>query len=175
MKHTTLFGRALLILLTLHWFWKVALATLPPGETPWIFLDFANLIFHEAGHVLFMFFGTFLHVLGGSLLQILIPAVVIVTFWRQGDRFAAGFGIFWLGQSTINLSYYIADARAQQLPLLAGDPSGHDWTWLLSKMNLLHADTLIGQVLAGIAFLIMLGGLCSMIYAAYTSFIIDEN
>jgi len=32
-------------------------------------LDGANLIFHEAGHVIFAFFGEFLQFLGGSITE----------------------------------------------------------------------------------------------------------
>ena len=38
-------------------------------------LDGANLIFHEAGHILFLFFGESLQALGGSLIQVAIPAL----------------------------------------------------------------------------------------------------
>ena len=37
------------------------------------FIHGIDLIFHEAGHVIFGFFGQFLAVLGGSLMQVLIP------------------------------------------------------------------------------------------------------
>ena len=40
------------------------------------FLDRVDLVFHEAGHLIFGFFGEFIGVLGGSLMQVLIPAIV---------------------------------------------------------------------------------------------------
>jgi len=40
------------------------------------FLDRVDLVFHEAGHVIFGFFGEFIGLLGGSLMQVLIPAIV---------------------------------------------------------------------------------------------------
>ena len=39
------------------------------------FLHLIDLVFHEAGHVIFAFFGRFIAVLGGSLNQVLIPAL----------------------------------------------------------------------------------------------------
>ncbi|PYM31744.1 MAG: zinc ribbon domain-containing protein, partial [Candidatus Rokuibacteriota bacterium] len=39
------------------------------------FLHGVNLIFHEAGHVIFGFLGEFIAVAGGSLNQVLIPAI----------------------------------------------------------------------------------------------------
>ena len=39
------------------------------------FMHLINLPFHEAGHVIFSFLGDFLHVLGGSLNQVIVPVV----------------------------------------------------------------------------------------------------
>jgi hypothetical protein len=39
-----------------------------------------NLIFHEAGHVIFSPFGEFIMILGGSLGQILMPLIVAWVF-----------------------------------------------------------------------------------------------
>ena len=39
-------------------------------------LDSLNLVFHEAGHPLFSPFGETLHILGGTLMQLLVPALV---------------------------------------------------------------------------------------------------
>jgi hypothetical protein len=49
------------------------------------FLHGINLIFHEAGHILFMPFGRFMKILGGSLNQILIPAIVSSYFFFKGQ------------------------------------------------------------------------------------------
>jgi hypothetical protein len=166
-NRTGAFAGAFAFILGLYWFWVVVLVPHTASEPPWVFLDYANLIFHEAGHVLFMFFGDFLHVLGGSLTQLLIPGIVLWNFVRQGDSIAAGFTLFWLGQSASNVSYYIADARAQALPLLGGDPSGHDWTWLLSHMNVLSSDTFIGEVVRFVAVALMVIGLLWMGFAVY--------
>ena len=160
-------GNIFLILVCLYWFWSVVLVPHSLADPPWVFLDYANLIFHEAGHIILMPFGDFLHVLGGSLMQLLVPGIVLSTFIRQKELFSAGFALFWLGESASNLSYYISDARAQQLPLLGGDPSGHDWTWLLTHMNLLSADTTIGTVVNVLAICAMLVGLCYMGYSIY--------
>lgn len=51
-----------------------------------------------------------------------------------------------MGDSAINVSEYIKDARAMALPLLGGDSSGHDWHWMLSTLNLLPQDLMIGNV-----------------------------
>ena len=39
------------------------------GKYTWI--DNADLVIHEAGHIFFMFFGKFIHFAGGTLMQII--------------------------------------------------------------------------------------------------------
>jgi TfoX C-terminal domain len=109
----------------------------------WMFLDNVNLIVHEAGHPIFGFLGEFMMFLGGSLMQLLVPIVFTIYFWRSGQRFAAMVTTFWLATSLVNLEVYIADARAMELPLLGGDNSTHDWNWLLSDLGWLRFDKAI--------------------------------
>jgi hypothetical protein len=105
------------------------------------FLDGVNLAFHEAGHLFLLPFGQALHFLGGTLAQLAVPAAAALHFRARGDRFAAAICWLWLGQSGMNVGVYLADARAQALPLVGGGV--HDWLWLLSKAGLLaHCETL---------------------------------
>ena len=104
-----------------------------------------NLPFHEAGHIFFSPFGRFLHVLGGSLLQVIIPAVCLVAFLIRREPFSASIGLWWVGQSFIDMAPYINDARAGQLMLIGGvtgqeAPDFHDWNVLLSMTGLLNYD-----------------------------------
>ena len=107
------------------------------------FLHNINLIFHEAGHVLFMLFGNrFLTVLGGSFLQCLIPFILMVYFLRAGQNFSASIMFWWLGQNFVDLAPYIYDAHDQAIILLGGwtgkeMPGYHDWNYLLTTMGLL--------------------------------------
>ncbi len=105
------------------------------------FLDGVNLAFHEAGHLFLLPFGQTLHFLGGTLGQLAVPAAAALHFRARGDRFAAAVCWLWLGESAMNVAVYMADARAQALPLVGGHV--HDWLWLLSKAGLLaHCETL---------------------------------
>jgi TfoX C-terminal domain len=127
----------------------------------WMFLDNVNLIFHEAGHPIFSFFGEFMMFLGGSLMQLLVPIVFTIYFWRSGQRFAAMVTTFWLATSFVNLEVYIGDARSMELPLLGGDNSTHDWNWLLGEVNLLRQDKAIAgfvYVLGLISAVVSVGG-----------------
>ena len=161
-------GQSVLLLVVIYWL-KGALFKGDDQVAPWIFLDNANLIFHEAGHWIFSPFGEFIYILGGSLNQLLIPLIVFIAFWRQEDRYSAGFALFWLGESANNLSYYIADARAQQLPLISDDAL-HDWHWLLNYLNLLPQDTLFGNIVRFLGLLAMLGGITMMARMIWQNF-----
>ena len=95
---------------------------------------------------MFLPFGEFLYMLGGSFLQILIPVLFIGSFWRQGQPYATGFALFWAGESTLNLSHYVADARAMRLDLIYDDAT-HDWNWILNTLHLLQFDHFFGSIL----------------------------
>jgi hypothetical protein len=107
-------------------------------------LDGANLIFHEAGHVLFLPFGEFFHYLGGSLTQVAIPALCAVHFRRQAQNASALSAVFWTGQSLTNVAIYVADAERMELPLIGGD---HDWNYLLTRLGLLNQAQAFGRVI----------------------------
>jgi hypothetical protein len=112
------------------------------------FLHLINLPFHEAGHIIFSPFGSFMMSLGGSLTQVLIPLVCAVEFVRRDDWFGAAVGIWWAGQNLIDLAPYIADARALQLVLLGGftgaQVEGHDWEAILTALGWLRYDRTLG-------------------------------
>ena len=86
------------------------------------FMHRVNLVFHEAGHVIFMPFGQFMHILGGSLGQLLMPAIVLgVMVFKNHDNFGGSICLWWIGQSLKDLAPYINDARDLQLQLLTGN------------------------------------------------------
>jgi len=122
-----------------------------------------NLVFHEAGHLVFRMLGRFIATLGGSLMQVLVPFVCAGAFLlRHRNTFAASAALWWAGQSLIDLAPYIQDARAQQMVLLGGvtgrdAPGYHDWNYLLGRLNLLSSDHSLARLthLIG-AFLIVL-------------------
>ena len=93
----------------------------------WDLLDDVNLAIHEAGHLVFGFFGDWLQFAGGSLFQVLVPLVFAGYFTARRQRFSASVVLGWAGASLLNVARYVADARAQELPLLGGDNAIHDW------------------------------------------------
>ena len=127
----------------------------------WDLLDDVNLAIHEAGHVFFQPLGDTLVVLGGSLLQVIVPLVFVGYFLRQRETFSASVVAAWLAASLANVALYIGDARAQQLPLLGGENVIHDWWYLLTEWDLLHRDLAIAasvRVAAALAFVIAVLG-----------------
>ena len=121
-------------------------------------LDGVDLAIHESGHLVFSPFGEILTALGGTLFQLIIPGTFVVYFWRRGDRYAAGFALWWVAQNLWNISVYIADARTQNLPLVGGGE--HDWAYLLGQAGWLTRDVAIGQavhVTGVVIYLIALG------------------
>lgn len=109
-------------------------------------LDLVNLIFHEAGHVLLMWAGETVMLLGGSAFQLLVPAVCSAAFLQRGDRYAAGIVTLWLGQSFAGVSAYIRDAPTRTLDLITGDPDTHDWWQLLGGWNVLGLAEPLGRM-----------------------------
>jgi len=127
------------------------------------FLDRVDLVFHEAGHPIFGLFGEFIGILGGTLMQLLIPAIVVGYFFFHQQLYSGAVSLFWLAQSFFNVSVYVRDARQQALPLLGGEDTLHDWGYLLGRLGLLGWDQALGNLvyLVGLAALIasVLGGI----------------
>ena len=114
-------------------------------------LDNFHLIVHEAGHVFFTFFGTFVQFLGGTLMQLIIPILLLIIFYKSAMPKGMQLSFFLLGHSFINVSVYAADARTQALPLLGNGK--HDWAYLLNEMNLLNFDEQVGYIFFALAIL----------------------
>jgi len=125
----------------------------------WDLFDDVNLAIHEAGHVFFGVFGDIPGVLGGSLFQVIVPAVFAGYFFRSRQRFSGAMTLAWVAQSLVNVSIYISDARAQELDLLGGENSIHDWWYILINWDLLDADLRIGSFVRFIAAMLFLAAL----------------
>jgi hypothetical protein len=111
-----------------------------PAEYRW--LDSLDLAIHETGHLVFAFGGETLALLGGTLMQLIVPLAFVVALWRAGDRHGATVPLWWLGQNCGNISVYIKDARTQELPLVGGGE--HDWALLLEQWGWLDKDQALG-------------------------------
>ena len=125
------------------------------------FLNAIDLAIHETGHLLFAPLGEVLGVLGGTILQLALPATFVVYFARRRERFSAMVPLWWVGQNLVHVSVYVRDARTGLLPLVGGGL--HDWTYLLGRWDLLRYD----QVLAGT---LLVAGLGTMLGAVVLAF-----
>jgi hypothetical protein len=115
-------------------------------------LDNVDLAIHETGHLVFAPFGEFVTMLGGTLLQLLLPTAFVVHFIRRKERFGAAVCLWWVAQNCWNISVYVADARAQELPLVGGGE--HDWFYLLSAMRWLENDQALARAVHGVGVLL---------------------
>ena len=134
------------------------------------FMHVVNLAFHEAGHVLFRPFGEFMAVLGGSLMQLLVPIAVTIAFvYRHDNAFGGAVGAWWLGQSALDLAPYIYDAAHGQLLLVGGfigaeRPGAHDWSNILSRLNMLEHGHALGTLVNALGMMLMV---LALIWGAY--------
>jgi hypothetical protein len=162
MEPYVFWGRASFLVLLFLMGWVFAFSPLEADAIGWSFMHLINLPFHEAGHIIFSFFGDFMQVLGGTLTQILIPLVCMVAFVRKNDVFGASCGLWWMGQSFIDVAPYIYDARAGELILLGGvtgqdAPEYHDWHNLLGRLGILSWDHCLayGAKIFGIVLILL--------------------
>jgi hypothetical protein len=101
------------------------------------FIHGIDLVIHEAGHTFALILPRFFYILGGSALQVLLPAVCALTFLHQRQIASFAVALFWTGESITDVAIYMADAKRQALPLLGGDGTVHDWNYLLGQLHLL--------------------------------------
>jgi len=125
------------------------------------FMHTINLVFHEAGHIIFSLLGHFMAILGGSLLQLIVPLVFLVAFVMKKDTFAASIMLWWFAQSMMDLVAYIDDAQRQEMWLLGGVqgkdmPGIHDWNNILSQLGLLDAAHGLAVMTSWTAIILML-------------------
>jgi len=107
-----------------------------------LFIDFVNLIIHEGGHFFFSWFGQTIMILGGTLGELLVPLLCGLYFFWQREATATAFCSFWFFENFLYIGTYMADARAQDLPLVGGGE--HDWGTLFGQWGLLMQDQNIG-------------------------------
>jgi hypothetical protein len=112
-----------------------------------------DLAIHETGHLLFGAFGELVGFAGGTLFQLIMPALFVGYFWRRGDRHAASVALWWMGQNCGHIATYVADARAEELPLVGGGE--HDWAYLLGRFGLLAHDQGIAGVIRTVGLLLV--------------------
>jgi hypothetical protein len=125
-----------------------------------LFIDDANLVVHEGGHNLFGWFGSTLGLWGGTLLQWLVPFLLAAYFFAQRQIAGFVFCAFFFFENWLYTATYMADARAQVLPLVTTGDSDfveHDFYAIFSSLGVLNYDTKIAAVVRFLGWCGMIG------------------
>ncbi len=167
-------GRVVFFLVIFIWGWKFILTPMTSNYAGSSFLHLVNLPFHEAGHIFFGLFGRWMTSLGGTLGQLLIPLVCLLTFLiKYKNPFGASVALWWLAESFMDIAPYINDARNGQLLLLGGvtgreaDYGYHDWEFILNEIGLLRYDHILARIGHELGVLLMF---ISFAWAGYLLF-----
>ena len=143
-------GRVALLVGFAVWGMRLCWLDYRDGEMMDSFIHGPLLIFHEAGHVIFRAFGEWVGVLGGTLGQLMMPALLgVALLWKNRDPFGAALGLWLFGVSVLDVSPYMYDAWEPKLTLLGGgtgNDSFHDWIYLLTSANQLRHAQRIGAL-----------------------------
>jgi len=131
--------------------------------------DLVFIPIHEGGHLLFRMFGEWVSVAGGTFLQLFVPFALATHFAFRRQIPGAAFCAFFFFEQFIPIGIYMADARAQELPLLTvGDSDDviHDWFYLFQHAGLLDHDTQIGGTFRMLGWI---GMLATVVWFAWRS------
>lgn len=138
-----------------------------------LFLDYANLMIHECGHPLFSVFGYTIMIMGGTLAELIVPVLCGVYFFWKREISGTAFCGFWFFENFPYIGTYMADARAQALPLVgSGD---HDWAILFGQWGLLMQDQKIGGAMRAIGWMGMVTVVGWLAWRTYQSVRAGEN
>jgi hypothetical protein len=134
-----------------------------------LFMDDVFVPIHEGGHLLFHYFGTTIGIAGGTILQLFVPFALAAYFVYHREAQGVAFCLFFFFEQCLPIATYMADARAQQLPLLTVDDSSyviHDWNYLFSKLGVLQDDTVIANWVRFIGWIGMIAVILWLIWRA---------
>jgi hypothetical protein len=143
-------------------FYALFLLYAAANTSGFLFIDHANLLFHELGHALFSWAGYYTQILGGTLGQLLVPLACTAFFVHQRQTTGVAFCAFWTFQNLLYVATYMADARASALPLVGSDES--DWTILFSHWGVLQQDRAIAAWVRGAGWIGMLGSVVWLVW-----------
>ena len=128
---------------------RLAAMDIPDWEMASSLIHLPMVPIHEFGHILFLPFGEFMHLLGGSLFQMGLPLAFGGIFLAKNrDPFAAAVMLWWSAVAVMDIGPYIYDAWKPQHVLLSGrtgDTGAHDFIDVLGELGLLERAQPIGR------------------------------
>jgi hypothetical protein len=142
------------------------------GQGALLMIDLVFIPIHEGGHLLFRFFGQWISVAGGTFLQLFTPFALAFYFALNREVTGTALCSFFFFEQSLPISTYMADARAQALPLLTvGDADYviHDWNYLFGSLGVLNHDTAIAGAVRAFGWLGMCATVAWLILRAWTS------
>jgi hypothetical protein len=157
--------RAVLVIASL--FYLLFLFQAARGTGFLLMIDLVLIPIHEGGHLLFRFFGEFLNIAGGTFLQLAVPFMLAVYFAFQRQVQGTAFCTFFFFEQFLPIATYMADARAQELPLLTvGDADYviHDWNYLFTSFGVIDHDTQIAAIVRVLGWMGMLATASWMVW-----------
>lgn len=115
---------------------------------------------HEASHFAFAFLPAVFTAAAGSLGEVAFTMLLAYACFRAKAYFAASFSLIWVALAMNSAGNYMADARAQAMPLIGAGPDPiHDWHFVFSQLGWLSADAAIGGTVRVLGDLIGLVGI----------------
>jgi hypothetical protein len=153
-------------------FYIVLLANAVFHGTLFKWFDLVFVPIHEGGHLLFGYFGRWIMVAGGTLLQLFVPSALAVYFVLKRQLFGTTFCAFFFFEQFLPIGIYMADARCQCLEYVTvGDPelAEHDWFYLFSHAGVLEHDTQIGNFFRVLGWIGMLGTVAWFVWRSWRS------
>ena len=99
----------------------------------------------------------FLTILGGTIMEMLIPFLLFISAWWKHQKAVVQFSLFWLAFAWFDSAAYCMDARFQQLPLIGNLPkTAHDFTNLLTTTGLIDHYRTFAWFMFLIGFVILI-------------------
>ena len=111
--------------------------------------------------------GEFLAVAGGTILQLGVPLMLAMFFIFQRQIPGTAFCMFFFFEQFLPISAYMADARAQDLPLITVGDSDyviHDWNYLFGRLGVLDHDTQIAHTVRCLGWIGMIATMAWFIW-----------
>lgn len=147
-KPVTIYVRAALLALLAAYGVHLSILDIPSGEIWGSLMHYPIVPIHEFGHIVFRPFGEFMHNLGGTLFQVLLPLIFGgILIVKNRDPFAAAVCLWWAAIALIDAAPYVYDAYKPQHILLSGrtgDDGSHDFVDVLGDLGLLNKAQPIG-------------------------------